>query len=78
MTYTNEMLQELNLLSRFNLDTMQAGVKIHTNADAETVTAAARLHQRGLVTQVDGGYLTPLGHDAAEHAQALLDILSSG
>ena len=78
MSYTNEMMQELNLLSRFNLDTMQAGVKIHTNADAETVAAAARLHQRGLVTQVDGGYLTPLGHDAAEHAQALLDILSSG
>ena len=29
----------------------------------------------GLVTQADGGYLTSLGLDAAEHAQALLTIL---
>lgn len=77
MTFTDEMLQEINLLSLFNLDTMQAGVKIHANAGAEKVAAAGRLHASGLVTQVDGGYLTPLGRDAAEHAQALLDILDS-
>ncbi len=78
MSYTPEMLHELNLLALFNLDSMQAGVKIHANAGAETVAAAGRLHERGLVTQVDGGYLTPLGREAAEHAQSLLDILASG
>ena len=78
VTYTPELLHELNLLARFNLGTMHEGVKIHANAGEETVAAARRLHERGLVTQVDGGYLTPLGHDAAEHAQALLDIFTSG
>ena len=31
----------------------------------------------GRVTQMDGGYLTGLGRDAAEHAQAALTILTS-
>jgi hypothetical protein len=30
-----------------------------------------------LLTLADGGYLTGLGRDAAEHAQALLTILTS-
>jgi len=30
-----------------------------------------------LLTLVDGGYLTGLGRDAAEHAQAVLTILTS-
>ncbi len=36
-----------------------------------------RLHQKGLISAADGGYLTSLGLDAAEHAQALLTILNS-
>ena len=40
------------------------------------VSAAARLHKKGLTTQVDGGYLTPLGQDAAQQAQTLLRVLS--
>jgi uncharacterized protein (TIGR02647 family) len=35
------------------------------------------LHAKGLLTLVDGGYLTGLGRDAAEHAQAVLTILTS-
>jgi len=33
------------------------------------------LHEKGLITQVDGGYLTDLGRKAAEHSQALTTIL---
>jgi hypothetical protein len=29
-----------------------------------------------LVTQEDGGYLTTLGHEAAEQAQAVLSLLN--
>ncbi|MEN8801281.1 MAG: TIGR02647 family protein [Thiogranum sp.] len=36
-----------------------------------------RLHGKGLVTERDGGYLTDLGREAAEHAQAALTILTS-
>ena len=38
-------------------------------------SAAQRLHDKGLTTLNDGGYLTSLGLDAAEHAQSLLTIL---
>jgi uncharacterized protein (TIGR02647 family) len=36
------------------------------------------LHAKGLITQADGGYLTRLGREAAEHAQAMLGILTAG
>ena len=39
------------------------------------MAAAERLHAKGLLTQPDGGYLTSLGLDAAEHSQTLLTIL---
>jgi uncharacterized protein (TIGR02647 family) len=32
-------------------------------------------YEKGLTTQVDGGYLTSLGQEAAKHAQSLLTIL---
>ena len=77
MSYTPEMLEELKLLTLFDLSSMQTGVKVHASAGDAAVAAAERLHDKGLVTQTDGGYLTALGIDAAEHAQALLDILAS-
>ncbi|HLT03605.1 MAG TPA: TIGR02647 family protein [Pseudomonas sp.] len=76
MTYTSERLAELDLLSRFNLANHQEGLKLHSDADPQLLAAAARLHAGGLLTQVDGGYLTGLGVDAAEHAQALLTLLA--
>ena len=41
------------------------------------IAATQRLYDKGLVTQKDGGYLTPLGLEAAEHAQTLLTVLTS-
>jgi uncharacterized protein (TIGR02647 family) len=77
MTYTPEMLEELKVLCLFNLATTHEGIKVHSSADAAKVAATQRLHERGLVTQPDGGYLTGLGHDAAVQAQSLLTILST-
>ena len=75
MPYTNEIIDELRLLSRFNLDTNQEGLKIHSTASETVIEAGLRLHQKGLITQQDGGYLTALGRTASEHAQDLLRIL---
>ena len=75
MPYNTELVEEINLLTRFDLDTSQAGIKVHSTADADVVEATQRLFNKGLVSQVDGGYLTPLGRTAAEHAQDLLQIL---
>ena len=77
MPYHAELIEELNTLMRFDLATSQQGIKVHKTADASVIAATLRLHAKGLLTQADGGYLTGLGRDAAEHAQSLLTILSS-
>lgn len=76
MHYSKDQLAEIDLLIQFNLDSTQQGIKVHSNADDSTKEAVIRLFEKGLVTQKDGGYLTDLGHTAAEHAQALILMLS--
>jgi uncharacterized protein (TIGR02647 family) len=77
MPFTPDLVDELNTLVRFDLASTQHGIKIHKSADPAIIAATRRLHTKGLLTQPDGGYLTSLGRDAAEHVQAALTILSS-
>jgi uncharacterized protein (TIGR02647 family) len=76
--YTTDLVDELNTLIRFDLATSQQGVKVHKTADAAVIAATQRVHSKGLLTQVDGGYLTSLGRNAAEHAQTTLALLTAG
>ncbi len=78
MPYTPELVHELNALIRFDLDTGQQGIKIHKDADPDIKAAVQRLHAKGLITRMDGGYLTSLGREAGEQAQLLLGILTAG
>jgi uncharacterized protein (TIGR02647 family) len=75
MTYSPELIAEIELLSLFNLANSQEGLKVHHTATPAAIAAAARLHEKELITQPDGGYLTSLGLQAAQHAQALITIL---
>ncbi|MDI2535651.1 TIGR02647 family protein [Pseudomonas aeruginosa] len=75
MAFTPELIDELELLALFNLNNTQEGLKVHHTADGKALAAARRLHDKGLIDQPDGGYLTSLGLDAAEQAQGLLTIL---
>ncbi|MFT4799275.1 MAG: hypothetical protein ACJAXW_003774 [Candidatus Azotimanducaceae bacterium] len=68
---------DLELLNLFTLDSSQAGLKIHHEAAPARIASAKRLFEKELVTQIDGGYLTPLGMQAAEHAQILIRVLHS-
>jgi uncharacterized protein (TIGR02647 family) len=77
MPYTPELIDELDILSCYKLTTTQQGIKVHHTADPAIIAAMQRLYDKGLVTQLDGGYLTDLGREAAEHAQAALTILTS-
>lgn len=77
MLLTDELVAEIKLLSLFNLESVQEGVKVHGNADPGLIAAAQRLFDKGLITQHDGGYLTDLGIEVAEHAQRMLTILTS-
>ena len=76
MHYTEEQMAEIDILIRYNLQSTQQGIKVHSNANREQINAVQRLFDKGLVTQSDGGYLTDLGRKAAEHAQALMLILA--
>ncbi len=75
MPYSPEQIHELDVLIRYNLDSAFQGIKVHKNANPEVIEAVKRLHAKGLITQLDGGYLTDLGKKAAEHAQTLLLML---
>jgi len=75
--YSNDNLEEIKLLSQFDLGSTANGIKIHANeASEEMVAAAKRLFEKGLTDQVDGGYLTDRGIEAANHAQSLMRLLS--
>lgn len=76
MSYTREQNAEIDILIRYNLDSTQQGIKVHSSASKDQIDAVQRLFDKGLVTQVDGGYLTDIGRKAAEHAQALILMLA--
>ncbi len=76
MPYTQDIVDEINILVRYNLNTTQEVIKVHKTAAPETIAATKRLYDKGLVTQEDGGYLTNLGHEAAEQAQTVLNLLN--
>ncbi len=77
MALTAELIEEIKILTHYNLTSIQEGIKVHRSAKPEVVAAANRLFEKGLISQADGGYLTDLGIEAAEHAQGVLTILTS-
>lgn len=77
MPIQQTLVDEIEVLLRYNLDSTQEGIKVHHTAREGLITATQRLHEKGLVDSSDGGYLTDLGHEAAEHTQAALRILTS-
>ena len=76
MLIKQELVQEMNILARYNLTSLQEGIKVHHDADPEVISATARLFHKGLVSQEDGGYLTHLGVEVAEKIQSVLTILT--
>ena len=76
MSFTPELVAELEILALFNLDSSQEGLKIHQTAAPKAIAAAKRLYDKELIDQPDGGYLTSLGRDAAQNIQILLTILN--
>lgn len=76
MALSNDLVQEMNLLLQYDLTSSQTGLKVHAgSASDEMISAAKRLYEKKLVDQEDGGYLTFLGREVAEHAQAVARIL---
>lgn len=78
MSYTPDNIAELDVLMLFDLASSQEGIKIHKTAEPAAISAAQRLFEKGFISQVDGGYLTDLGIEAAEHTQSLYVMLTAG
>ncbi|WP_199610483.1 TIGR02647 family protein [Flocculibacter collagenilyticus] len=76
MPIKQDYVDEMNVLMQFSLDSTQAGIKVHHDAEPHVVNATKRLFEKGLVTQEDGGYLTSLGHEVAEHTQNAMMVLT--
>jgi len=77
MPFSQELVNELNILVRFSLTSIQEGIKVHHDAEPSVITATQSLYDKGLLTLPDGGYLTDLGLEAAELADKLLSILTT-
>jgi uncharacterized protein (TIGR02647 family) len=75
MPLKQQLIDEIEVLLRYNLETKHEGLKVHNDARQELRDATRRLFEKGLINQKDGGYLTDLGHDAAKHTEALLSLL---
>lgn len=75
MRLNAELIAELELLTLFNPDNTLEGLKIHHDAAPTLIAAGECLFAKGLISQVDGGYLTSLGLDATEQLRTVLTIL---
>jgi len=76
MQFSTELLDELHILTLYKTESLQEGIKIHSSAAPGVIAAAQRLFDKGIITLNDGGYLTPRGLEAAEHAHSLLGLLA--
>ena len=77
MSFSQEYHEQLDVLMLYHSSSTLDGIKIHKSADPAVIAAAQRLYEDGFITQVDGGYLTQLGSEAAEHAQSLFTMLDA-
>ncbi len=77
MDFNQALIDELNVLMKFSLDSEMTGIKVHSDANERMIEAAMRLHEKKLITQEDGGYLTTLGREVAESARHSFQILTT-
>ncbi len=75
-TYPENLFDEIKLLAKFPEESHMEGLKIHHDADPVLVKSAKALFNKGLVTQLDGGYLTDSGREMSEHLHAVLDTMN--
>jgi len=75
MAITADIFSEMQILCLFDVADAQKGIKIHSDAEPSAIAAAQRLFNKQLISQMDGGYLTPLGYEAMVKLQQSLHIL---
>ncbi|OBT15949.1 TIGR02647 family protein [Vibrio sp. UCD-FRSSP16_10] len=76
MKFNQLLVDELNLLMQFDLNSAATGIKVHSDAAENIQLAIKSLFDKGLCTLCDGGYLTEEGIQIAERADKILRALS--
>ncbi|MBQ4799106.1 TIGR02647 family protein [Pseudoalteromonas sp. MMG006] len=77
MQFNQTMIDEFTLLAKFPRDSKMQGIKLHSNAEANLLSAAQRLFDKGIIDSPDGGYLTDLGLDLIEHVTVIHSALQN-
>ena len=75
MPLTNDILDEIRVLTQFNPASSLEGIKVHHTAEASTIAATQRLYEKDLITLPDGGYLTSSGLEVIRHLDSLITVL---
>lgn len=76
MVLDAELIDELNLLLRYQMTSTSAGgVELGEAADPAIIAAAKRLHQKGLIERPNGGNLTDSGREAVDRLSRLIGQL---
>ena len=70
-----ELIEEIKLLRKYSIETLHEGIKIHSSASETCQLSAQRLFKKGIISQVDGGYLTQRGQDLVRHLDAMINLL---
>ncbi|WP_026958572.1 MULTISPECIES: TIGR02647 family protein [Aliagarivorans] len=76
MPFSKDVLNELNLLLKFDASSQQTGIKVSSDAAPEMVAAAKGLFDKGLCTRDDGGYLTDLGNEVLNHLAHIDSVMA--
>lgn len=74
--YPESLFEEVKLLAKFPEESHMEGLKIHNNADSVIISSAKSLFNKGLISQLDGGYLTDSGREIVEQLHNILDTLN--
>ncbi|MDX1504899.1 MAG: TIGR02647 family protein [Spongiibacter sp.] len=77
MSLSDHIIQEIRVLAQFNPASVLEGIKVHHDADPEMIAATERLFDKGIITQLDGGYLTDAGIELIKHLDTLQTVLMS-
>ncbi len=75
MRMSDNILQEIRVLSQFNPASGFEGIKVHHDAEPALIAAAERLYNKGIISRVDGGYLTDAGIELMRHLDGLTTVL---
>jgi len=74
---TEHFVDDLKLLACYDPANLEQGIKLHENCATSLREAGGRLHALGMITEPDGGYLTPFGITMVEHMQHLITALNA-